>query len=145
MSHQWILGMLVQSANSLAVEPLFFDLKVGPDEEFRRQFLNGKLDGVRGFRKAPVPHRPISLAAARGKELSRSVVIEAFARFRHNVTPAWPVAAFWRNRMIGTPCRIARSVSRHGERVRACRGPGRLTIDPVFMTGTRKPRALHSQ
>jgi hypothetical protein len=79
--------MLVQTADSVAVEPFFLDLEVRSDQKLRRQLLDRKSNGFRGFGKAPVTHRPISLAATGREQLGRRVIVKfaAGSRFRHCV------------------------------------------------------------
>ena len=51
-SCQRVVGALVKLADALVVEPRLFDFEVGADQEVRRQLLDRKTDGVRGFLKS---------------------------------------------------------------------------------------------
>ena len=68
--------MFVQPAYSLAVKSSFFDFKMRSNQEFRRQFLDRKPDGFRGFAEAPISHGSIAFAAARRKQLRRGTIVE---------------------------------------------------------------------
>jgi hypothetical protein len=52
-----------------------------PYKKFGRQFLDRKSDGIRGFGKTPVAHRPVSLGTARRKKLTRGAAVTPPARF----------------------------------------------------------------
>src|SRR5215470_8482029 len=76
-ARQRIFGMLVQTADSVTVEPLFLHFEVRSEQELGRQLLDRKSDGFRGFGKAPVAHGPVSPAATGGKQLGWSPIVKA--------------------------------------------------------------------
>src|SRR5471032_1569996 len=67
LARQWIVGALIELADAVAVEALLFDLKIGPQQQFRRQFLNGKADRFRRRRKTLVTDGSARFTAAAGK------------------------------------------------------------------------------
>lgn len=72
---QRIVGALVQTADFGGIEALFVDFEPGASQRLRGKLLDGKADGFRGPREAPVadgvtPHPPT------GKKLRLSVVVE---------------------------------------------------------------------
>src|SRR5262249_38475200 len=69
--------VLVEFAYSIAVETFLFDLEIRSHKQFWRQLLDREPDGVSSLGKSPVSHRPVALAAGRGKQLRRSAVVEA--------------------------------------------------------------------
>src|ERR1700692_674291 len=75
-ARQRIVGVLVQSADSIRVESLLLHFEVGTDQQIRRQLLDGKTDGFRRLGESPVAHRAVALAAARGEQLGRGRVVE---------------------------------------------------------------------
>src|SRR6516225_9875799 len=73
--------MIVYTTNCVTVESLLIDFEVRPYEKFGRQFFDCKSDGISGFGKTPVAHRPVSPATARGKKLGRGGVVKAANAF----------------------------------------------------------------
>src|SRR5260370_39484676 len=74
---QRIVGVLVQPADTVGIEPLLLHFQVGAYQQIRRQFLNGKSDGFRRLGESPVAHRTVALATARGKQFCRGGVVES--------------------------------------------------------------------
>src|SRR5438270_8206509 len=75
-ARQRIRVVLVQSADTIAIESLLLHFQVRADEKVGRQLLDGKADGFRGLGKSPVAHRPVALATARGEQFCRGAVVE---------------------------------------------------------------------
>src|SRR5664279_3983921 len=67
LARQRIVGALIKLADAVAVEALLLDLKIGAEQQFRRQFLNGKADRFRRGGEAFVPDGAARFAAAAGK------------------------------------------------------------------------------
>ena len=62
--------MLVEPADAFAVEALFLDLEIGPEQQRSRKLLDRKADGFGGGIEAPVADRDLALAAAARKQLA---------------------------------------------------------------------------
>src|SRR5512141_2575938 len=71
-----IFRTVVERANVLVAEPRFVDLDIGAEQQWLRQFLDGKSDGVGGAVEAAVFDLVDDLAVARGKQLCRRIEIE---------------------------------------------------------------------
>src|SRR5262245_29517180 len=68
--------MFVQATNSLAVESGLLDLELGSIEQLLRQIFDCKSNRLCGACEAPVTYRPVALAAARGEQLGRGVIVK---------------------------------------------------------------------
>src|SRR4029077_12203292 len=63
LARQRIVGAFVKLPDAIAVEPLFFHFQIRPEQQLRRQLLDGKTDRFRSSRKALVANRAARLAA----------------------------------------------------------------------------------
>jgi hypothetical protein len=74
---QGIFGAFVQSADAIAVEPLFIDFEIGAGQKVRRNLFHGEADSLGSVRETLVsqrltPRGPLS----RAEQLGRGIVIE---------------------------------------------------------------------
>jgi hypothetical protein len=60
LARKWVISALIQQANLLAVEPLFFDLKISAREKLRRKLLHSEAYGFRGNLESLVLNDPHS-------------------------------------------------------------------------------------
>ena len=62
-ARQRIIDAFVQLANAVAIEALFLDFQIGAEQQFRRQFLNGKriASAAVGNRLYPIGRRDLRL------------------------------------------------------------------------------------
>src|SRR4029079_9667777 len=61
-----VISALIQQANLLPVEPLFFDLKISAQEKLRRKLLHSEAYGFRGNLESLVLNAPSSALVASG-------------------------------------------------------------------------------
>ena len=67
LAGKWVISALIQQANLLAVEPLFFDLKISAPEKLRRKLLHSEAYGFRGNLESLVFNAPRSVLVAPGR------------------------------------------------------------------------------
>src|SRR5262245_22477354 len=107
LARQRVVGAVVELPDTVAVETLLFHFQIGAQKQFRRQFLNGEADRLRGGRKSLVTDRTARLAAAARKKFGRGAVVD------HRQTPErliWPL----RGRKSSTQPSPHTSPTKHG-------------------------------
>ena len=67
LARKWIISALIQQANLLAVEPLFFNLKISAQEKLRRKLLHSEAYSFRGNLESLVLNAPSSALVASGR------------------------------------------------------------------------------
>src|SRR4029078_9002052 len=67
LARKRVISALIQQANLLAVEPLFFDLEISAPEKLRRKLLHSEAYGFRGNLESLVFNAPRSVLVAPGR------------------------------------------------------------------------------
>src|SRR5262245_19764526 len=80
LARQRVVGAVIERADSVAVETLFFNLEIGAEQQLWRQFLDRETDRLCGGRKALVADRAARLPAAAREQFGRGTVVD----HRHN-------------------------------------------------------------
>src|SRR5262249_60713389 len=71
-----IFRLFLQATNSLAFQSAPPDPELGSIEHLLRQIFDCKSNRLCGACEAPVTYRPVALAAARGEQLGRGVIVK---------------------------------------------------------------------
>jgi hypothetical protein len=80
-SSERVFGMLVQATDSLAVESLLLDFELSSIKELQWQLFDCKSNRFCGLCEAPVPHRPVALAATRREQLGGGIKVKSLTLY----------------------------------------------------------------
>src|SRR5206468_11349992 len=83
-ARQRIVLMCVERANSLAVEALFLDFQIGPEQKRSWKLLDRKANCLGGSFEPAVSHRVFALARATRKQFGRSSEIKRLGGCVHD-------------------------------------------------------------